>query len=237
MKRLQICILFLAISLCGIQLSAQQDSINIESKTVVADTDSLKNMVKGHRNAGNLFIGVDLFSPVISAFSDRQGGMAFASYRIYKKWNLAAEIGYEKNNFDDLDWKVNVDGVYFKFGFNWFASQDHQDGSNGFYAGARFGYAAYSQEIDQYPIRESSNQVDEYGSLPKENVSAYWFEMVGGGRVRLISSLYADVSVRPQIYLGSKKQQSIDPLVIPGYGKDRGPMNFSVVWGLSWKLF
>ena len=55
--------------------------------------------------------------------------------------------------------------------------------------------------------------------------------------MQLFSNFYADVSIRPEIYLGSKKQEGLDPLVIPGYGKDIGPINFSVFWGLTYKLF
>lgn len=238
MNRTPIYILFLVISLLGIDLLAQEDSIAIESQTIVKETqavtDSLTNKQK---KAGNLFIGVDLFNPAVSFFTDKQGGVAMVSYRVYKKWNAVAEIGFEKNIYDDLDWNIDVNGMYFKLGFNWFVSQDYQDASNGFYAGMRFAYAMYEQTVNQYPIRLSTNQIDEYGSLPKANVSAYWVEIVGGGRIRLLSNFYADVSIRPEIYAGSKKQEGLDPLVIPGYGKDIGPINFSVFWGLTYKLF
>lgn len=235
MKQLQILLLFLAINLSGSRLSAQQDSIQTRTKTT-DKTDSLSGD-KTHKVVGNLFVGVDLYSPALSFFSDRSGGMAFVSYRIYKKWNLVTELGYESNRFDNLDWRVSVNGNYFKLGLNWFISQDYQNASNGFYGGARFAYSTYQQEIEQYPVRLADNQVDEYGSLPKSKVSSYWIEIVGGARVRLISNLYADVSLRPEFYLGSTKQQDIEPLVIPGYGKDRGPVNFGISWGLSWKFF
>ncbi len=212
---------------------AQEDSINIVVGSIVSEkSDSL---LPKKRNA-NLFIGVDLFNPVMSAFTDKQGGQAMISYRIKGKWNAVAEVGYEKNIYDELDWNIDVDGLYFKLGFNWFISQDHQNPLNGFYTGARIAYAMYEQTVNQYPIRLSGNQVDSYGSLPVENVSAYWVEIVGGGRIQLLGNLYADVSIRPEIYVGSKKQEDIDPLVIPGYGKDIGPINFSVFWGLTFKL-
>lgn len=237
MNQRPIYILFWVISLLGFQLHAQEDSVQIETKTIVKEVKDTIQFPKGHRKVGNLFVGVDLFTPTLSAFTDRQGGQAMISYRVYKKWNAVAEVGYEKNKYDELDWKIDVDGLYFKVGFNWFASQDHEDASNGFYTGLRFAYAAYKQRINQYPIRLPNNQVDVYSSLPPANVSAYWMELVGGARIRLIPNFYADVSIRPEIYLGSKKQENIDPLLIPGYGKDIGPINFSVFWGLTYKLF
>ncbi len=238
MKRLPIYLLGLAINLGAIPVMAQEDSVSLDADALVKESNSIKDsLLIPKKRTGNLFLGVDLFNPAMSFFTDKQGGQAMVSYKVYKKWNAVAEVGFEKNHYDELDWNIDVNGLYFKLGFNWFISQDYEDASSGFYTGARFAYAAYKQTVNQYPIRISGNQVDEYGSLPEENVSAYWVEVVGGARVRLISNFYADVLVRPEIYLGSKKQEGLDPLVIPGYGKDIGPINFSVFWGITYKLF
>ncbi len=238
MKRLPIYLLGLAINLSVIPVLAQEDSISLDADLLVNESESIKDSLQiSKKRTGNLFLGVDLFNPAMSFFTDKQGGQAMVSYKVYKKWNAVAEVGFEKNHYDELDWDIDVNGLYFKLGFNWFISQDYEDASNGFYTGARFAYATYKQTVNQYPIRVSGNQVDEYGSLPEENVSAYWVEILGGARVRLIGNFYADVSVRPEIYVGSKKQEGLDPLVIPGYGKDIGPINFSVFWGITYKLF
>lgn len=235
MNQLRIYIFIILLSNCfGSAVFAQQDSINIKTDSIVSQiADSLQVKKRG----GNLFIGVDLFNPVMSAFSDKRGGQAMVSYKIKGRWNAVAEVGYEKNIYDELDWNVDVNGLYFKLGFNYFLSEDYENPSNGFYTGARLAYAMYEQKVNQYPIRLSGNQVDGYGSFPAANVSAYWVEIVGGGRVQLFSNFYADVSIRPEIYIGSKKQEGLDPLVIPGYGKDIGPINFSLFWGLTYKLF
>ena len=238
MKRLPIYLLGLAINLSVIPVLAQEDSISLDADLLVNESESIKDSLQiSKKRTGNLFLGVDLFNPAMSFFTDKQGGQAMVSYKVYKKWNAVAEVGFEKNHYDELDWDIDVNGLYFKLGFNWFISQDYEDASNGFYTGARFAYATYKQTVNQYPIRVSGNQVDQYGSLPEENVSAYWVEILGGARVRLIGNFYADVSVRPEIYVGSKKQEGLDPLVIPGYGKDIGPINFSVFWGITYKLF
>src|SRR5690606_21492343 len=198
MKRLPIYIFALAINLFSAPIWAQEDTIAIETQTLVRETESITDSIfNPQKKAGNLFVGVDLFNPVLSAFTDRQGGQAMISCRVYKKRNAVAELGYEKNHYDELDWDIDVNGMFFKLGFNWFISQDYEDASNGFYTGMRFAYAMYEQTVNAYPIRASGNQVDEYGSFPAENVSAYWVEVVGGARVRLLSNFYADVSVRP----------------------------------------
>lgn len=235
MKHLPTFIFLLVFSLFGFA-EGQTDSLHLEAKQIVSEV-AQSDSVSTKKKTGDLFIGVDLFNPIMAAFSEKQGGQAMVSYRVFKKWHAVLEVGVEKNHYDELDWDVDVNGVYAKLGFNWFVSQDYENPSNGFYAGMRFAYASYEQSINQYPIRLANNQVDEYGSLPAENVSAYWVEILGGARVKMFQNFYADVSIRPEIFVGAKKQENIDPLIIPGYGKDIGPINFSVFWGLTYKIF
>lgn len=236
MKQKPIYTLCLAISLFCISLQAQNDSIQLEASEMAQELqDDLKQ--KNPNRVGNFFIGADLFQPIVSGFGDRKGAVFMASYRVYKKWNAVLEVGFDKNIYDEHDWNMAVEGMYYKLGFNWFISQDAQNLSNGFYTGLRFAYADYDQTVRQYPIRLSDNQVGGYGALPTARVSAYWLELVAGARVHLLHNFYADISFRPEIYIGSKKQENIDPLVIPGYGKDIGPINFNVFWGLTYQLF
>lgn len=237
MNQKPIYILFWAISLFAASLHAQTDSLNLDAKILVEEIQDTVAVQKVKKGKGNLFVSVDLVAPVMGFFSDKKGFQAGISYKIYKKWNLAAEVGFEKNHYDELDWNIDVEGIVFKLGFNWFITQDYENSSNGFYTGLRFAYTVYDQKIHQYPIRMSNNQVGEVGSFPTEKVSSYWIEIVAGGRIQLFKNLYADVSLRPEIYLGSKKQEGIKPLVIPAYGKDIGPINFTASWGLTYKIF
>lgn len=237
MKKLRIYVLLSAISFFGSKVWAQNDSIQLDAKEIAEEIPQDSIEVSKYPKAGKLFVGGDLFQPVLSAFTPRKGFQGVVSYRVYRKWNAVAEVGFEKNEFDKLDWKVNADGIYMRLGFNWFISQDYQNPPNGFYLGARFGYSLYNQEIKQYPIRLSSNQVDEFGSLPRASVNSYWAEIVGGARIQLWKKFYADVSVRPEFFIGGKKQNEIDPLVIPGFGKYSGSMNIGVFWGLTYEVF
>lgn len=205
-----------------------------QNDTVAITNDSIKPIQK----VSDLYIAVDLATPAQAIYSDKQGIQASLSYQLNKKWVAVAEIGYEKNKFDEAQWKVDVDGMYAKVGANWFFTQEDSNFTNGFYLGARIAYAAYNQKINQYPIRDiNASEIIDYGSKEKASVSSYWFELVIGGRLQLHKNLYADFSLHPAVYLGSKKQEDIDPLVIPGYGRNNGPFNLPVFWGISYKLF
>lgn len=201
------------------------------------DTIAKDSIVK-IKNPGHLYIGVDLSTPAQSIFSDKQGGQAFVSYQIKPKIHAIAEFGFEKNTFKENHWDVNVDGFFGKVGVNYFFTQESENPENGFYVGGRLAYSAYNQKIDLYPIKDIyTNQMIGEGSKEKASVSSYWVEVVIGGRVQLHKKLYADFSIHPAVYIGSKKQEDIDPLVIPSYGRNNGLFNLPIFWGLSYQLF
>ena len=206
---------------------AQNDTIQINEE-IIAKVKQPKH----------LFVSIDLSTPILSAFSDKSGVQGFVSYQFNNNWNAIFELGTEKNKYNEANWNVDVNGTFFKFGFNRYIIRDNNSSLNGFYAGARIAYASYNQTINQYPIRDIySNQILEYGSLDKATVDAYWFEFVVGGKLELFKNFFADFSVHPAIYLGGKKQDNIDALVVPGYGRTNGPFNLPIFWGISYKLF
>ena len=205
---------------------------NKTDSTKVSVTDSIPKK-KYH----DIFVGVDLFNPIVSAFNDKKGASAYASYQINNKWHAVVEAGIEKNKFNEINWNVDVDGVFAKLGANWFVTQDVDNHSNGIYIGGRIAYSKYSQTINSYPIRDlQSNIIIDSGSRPKADVSAFWVEAVVGGRVEIFKNFYGELAFHPAVYLGGKKDQGIDPLVIPGYGKYSGPFNMPVFWGIAYKI-
>lgn len=189
-----------------------------------------------HQN--HLYVGIDVATPAMALFSDKQGVQGFVSYQFRPKLVAIAELGYEKNKFTENHWNIDVDGVYGKIGANWFFTQDKENPANGFYFGGRLAFASFNQTINQYPIRDIySNQVVGTGALDKESVNAFWVEVVVGGRVALYKKLYADFSLHPAVFIGGKKQANIDAIVVPGYGRNNGPFNLPIFWGLSYQLF
>ncbi|WP_313385673.1 DUF6048 family protein [Chishuiella sp.] len=217
----------------AINFANAQEKLEKKDSSKIAVTDSIPKK-KYH----DIFIGVDLFNPIIGAFKDKKGFNTFLSYQINNKWHLVAEAGYEKNIFNEINWNVDVDGFTGKIGANWFITQDVENHSNGIYIGGRIAYTKYNQTINSYPIRDlqSNELTGETGSRPKINLDAFWLEVVLGARVEIFKGFYGEMSLHPAAYLGGKKDDNIDPLVIPGYGKTNGPFNLPVFWGISYKI-
>lgn len=211
---------------------AQVKTTETKNDTIVKDT------ISKVKNPNHLYVGVDFSTPIQQIFSNKQGVQAFVSYQIKPKLVAIVEGGYEKNKYDEASWDVDVDGVFGKIGVNWFFTQESNHAANGFYAGIRLAYSSYNQTINSYVIRDIyTNQIIGEGSKDKAQVSSYWAELVVGGRVGLIKNLYADFSIHTAVFLGGKKQEGIDPLVIPSYGRNNGPFNIPIFWGISYQLF
>jgi len=201
------------------------------------DTVSIDNNGKKH-----LFIGVDLFAPALSFFSDKKGMNAYLSLRIKGRWTGVAELGYEKNIYDDIGWNVEGKGFYIGAGVNYMITNMDTDNGEGFYVGGRVMYSPFKQTVKSYPITgidpNGKLQVIGYDSLPSANIGSGWLEVVGGAKVQLGKTpFYLDFMARPKVRIFSQKQDDIDNLVIPGYGKDKGSFQISLFWGVSYRIF
>ncbi len=194
------------------------------------------------KNKKQIFIGVDLLNPVVGFFSDRKNYSGYVSYQIKNRWVAVAELGYDKNTYDEIDWNVDAKGFYGEIGINYILTNYYEKTGEGFYVGGRLGFSPYKQTINQYPVKgmDPEGQVQTIGeeSLPEGSVSSGWLEAVLGAKVQIGKiPLYIDFMIRPKILIYSEKQDDIDNLVIPGYGKDKGAVNISLYWGISYRIF
>lgn len=204
---------------------AQQDSAKI-SKTKFIAFDQI-------------FLSLDLFDPAMSIFSNKKGGKAQLTFHINKKFHAAIEAGYEQNAFDDLGWIADAKGTYFKAGFIWFTNLDAKNRNNGFHLGSRIATSQFTHHISQFPVFSINDDTQQtyYSSFPSSSLSAYWFEFSLGGRIKLFDfPLYADFMLQPKIFITSTQDNNAEPLVIPGYGKNKNSYNLGVFWGISYQL-
>lgn len=195
-----------------------------------AQQDSVKTVKAGQ----GIFIGVDVFNPLLSIFSEKKGAEAMVAVPFRSKWNIVAEAGYEQNKFENSIWDVDAAGVYARAGANWFVSQDPSNPNMGYYFGGRFGFSPFQQMVDQYTIQGYDSE-NVYGSFEKHSASALWLEPLAGGRVPIFNSgFYVDASVRLKVLLWNNNEHDIDPLIIPGFGINNNGLNFGVNWSLGY---
>lgn len=225
MKNLKIYILLISlfIRVFSFAQTKTSDSINVESKK-------------------QFFVGVDLLNPAVSFFSDKKNFNGYISYKIKDRWVAFVGVGYEKNIYKKNDWEVDGKGIFGELGFNYILTNNYEISGEGFYVGGRLGFSPFKQNIKKYPIKgmNTNNQTQPVGegSLPESNVDSGWLGLIAGAKVQIGKSpFYIDFMAEPKFILYSKKQEDIDNLVVPGYGKDKGNVNITVFWGISYRLF
>ena len=195
-----------------------------------AQEDSAQIAVK---NRG-IMIGVDLFNPIISAFSNKKGAEGMVAVPIKTKWNIVGEMGYETNTFENAIWNVDAQGIYARAGVNWFVSQDKINPNMGYYFGGRIGFSPFQQAVYQYTI-QGTDVENVYGSLEKHSATAIWLEPLAGGRVPLFkTNFYVDANVRLKILLWNDNEYGLDPLIVPGFGTNNNGLNFGVNWSIGY---
>lgn len=184
----------------------------------------------------NFMIGFDVLNTGVSFFSDRKLYQGFISTKIKRNAHGIIEAGFEKNIYQKNGYDVKVNGPFLKLGAFYMLAKDAENEFNGFYAGGKLAGSFYNQEYMAVPVRGfggSSSSV----SFPSSAQSSYWMEGAIGGRVQLFdSSFYIDVNLQPKYLLFTTKQEDIQPMIVPGFGRSSSKFNMGFAWNIAYKF-
>lgn len=181
-------------------------------------------------------VGVDVGNSVASFFSDRKLYQGFISTNYNGKLHFVADLGVEKNIYDKNGYDSSVNGPFLKLGAIYMLSTDRENIENGFYAGGKVAASFYNQEYKAVPVRGFGGS-DTSVSFPSSIQSSYWMEAAVGGRVQLFNSqFFIDVNIQPKYLLYSTKQDNIQPMIVPGFGKSSGKFNMGFAWNIAYKF-
>ncbi|TYP69938.1 DUF6048 family protein [Aquimarina intermedia] len=221
------------ISLIGATaLYAQEPTTTAETEQQVTATDTLPPGEKY-----GLRVGTDLNKLLLTAIQDEYTGFEInGDYRFYKDFYLAAEIGNEKLLREEENIVGEGSGSYVRIGVDYNAYDNWYGMQNSIYVGVRYGFATFSQRLDEYAVFTGTNY---YGPtritvpIEEKGLTAGWGELVLGIKVELFANIYlgANVSIRGMINETSPEQ--FDNLFIPGFGKTNDFSNFGVGYGYS----
>ena len=184
----------------------------------------------------NFIVGFDVVNAGVSFFSDRKVYQGFISSKIKKDLHAVADIGFEKNKYQKNGYDAEVSGPYVKLGAIYMLIKDPENEFNGFYAGGKLAGAYYQQEYFKIPVK-SFNGNSSFVAFPRSYRSAFWVEGDLGGRIRLFSSsFYVDVNIQPRYLAYASKQENVQPLIVPGFGKSSGKFNLGYAWNLAYQF-
>ncbi|HYD92605.1 MAG TPA: DUF6048 family protein [Flavobacterium sp.] len=171
-----------------------------------------------------LRLGVDLYRLARPIYDDNFSGIEIVGdYRYNKKFYIAAEAGFI-NDYTVTDEQVNftTKGGYLKIGFDYNAYENWLDMENMIYAGIRYGFGNFSQNLNSYTIYDTSDYFEEVTIYPDREYSgltAHWAEVVGGIKVEILDNLYLGFSLRLNILLSEKQPDNFANLYIPGFNR------------------
>lgn len=182
----------------------------------------------------NFMVGFDVLGASLSFFSDRKVYQGFISTKFRGDLHLVADAGVESNVYQKNNYDATVTGPFAKLGAFYMLAKDAENQLNGFYAGGKIGGSFYKQEYIAVPIRGFEGG-DFTQSFPKSSQSSYWLEASVGGRVQLFeSNFYIDVNVQPKYLLFTTKQEDIEPMIVPGFGRSSTKFNVGFAWNLAY---
>jgi len=213
----------LFLSLCSVLSFAQEDKKEESEKDKWTYTP-------------NFMVGVDALNFGVSFFSDRKLYQGFISSQINRNIHAVVDAGFEKNIYVKNGYDAKVSGPFLKLGAFYMLAKDAENGFNGFYAGGKAGGSFYTQEYSSVPVRGFGGSNSSV-SYPSSTQSSYWLEGTIGGRVQLFeSNFYIDVNLQPKYMVFTTKQDDIQPMIVPGFGRSSSKFNMGFAWNLAYKF-
>lgn len=198
-----------------------------------AQKDSLKAK---YRYDPNFMVGIDVLNAGIGVFSERKLFQGFVSSKIKKDIHAVADAGFERNVYKKSGYDGKASGFFAKLGAFYMLSKDSENDFNGFYGGGKLAGSFYRQEYPSVPVRGYQGSGVSV-PFPASSQSSYWVEAIIGGRVQLFnSSFYIDVSLQPRYLMFSTKQEELNPMIVPGFGRSSGKFNMGFAWNLAYKF-
>lgn len=211
-------LLFIGFSVNGQQKQAVQDSIQYKEKFGIR-------------------AGIDLSKPIRTLLDDNYSGIELVGdYRIYDNFYIAAELGTEKITFEGDNIETFTNGSYIKVGGDYNAYENWQDMQNAIFVGVRYGFATFSQTLDEYRIYTSSNY---FGPDIREDntettgLTASWAEVMVGVKVEVLNNLFLSANVQLKRKIGQNSPTNFDNLAIPGFGRTYDSSEFGAGFGYS----
>ncbi|MCP9200767.1 DUF6048 family protein [Gramella sp. GC03-9] len=197
-----------------------------------AATDSLE-----YKEKFGLRLGVDLSKPIRSLLDDTYSGLEIVGdYRVYKNFYAAAELGNEQRTFEGDNIQTSTTGSYIKLGGDYNAYDNWEGMQNAIFVGVRYGFATFSQTLEEYRIYTSS---DYFGpDIREEDVevtglTSNWVELVAGIKVEVLNNLFLSANIQLKRRIGQNAPSNFDNLVIPGFGRTYDNSSFGTGFGYT----
>lgn len=183
-------------------------------------------------------VGVNIWDPVMRIFGQKYGGLDFsAAINLHNRYIPTVEVGF--GMADKTPAAMNFTyksplAPYFKIGadYNFIYNSDPD---YRFVAGVRYGFSAFSFSVNNVSFDDSYWGETGTINFPSSNVTAGWYELLLGLRVKIVGPISAGWMFRYHGLLHQTKPPTGNAWYVPGFGPSTSSItgSFSIVYNLS----
>lgn len=220
-KFLQNRILIAILLLFTTSIAFSQDKIESKEPKTISPSDTIPYKY-------GLRIGIDLGGP-ITMLIDSNHKLFKGNFdaRVYKKYFVSGEFGYEKYSSITENLKYTSDGTFVMVGGD-YDMLGYTPGRNDLMAfGVRYGLATMDQTVDEYRIQNGYWQNDSYiGNIDTQRAYAHWINVRIGLKVEVLHNFYLGLSGGVNFLFYDTNLENFDNLYIPGFGENKNNKSF-----------
>ena len=193
----------------------------IKSEKIISPSDTIPYKF-------GLRIGIDLGGP-ISMLIDSEHKLFKGNFdaRVYKKYFISGEFGYEEYKYNTENLKYTTDGSFVMIGGD-YDMLGYTPGRNDLLAfGVRYGFSKFTQTVDEYRIQNGYWLDDSYiNSIEPQDAYAHWINVRLGLKVEVLHNFYLGMSAGVNFLFYDTSLKNFDNLYIPGFGENKNNKSF-----------
>ncbi len=209
----------------------------VTSSLVAQEAQKTQNDTLSPKHKYGLRVGADISKPLRTLFEKGYTGFEImGDFRFSKKFYLAAEIGSETKDWTEPNLTNTTTGSYVKIGVDYNAYNNWLDMNNAIFAGLRYGFSTFKQELTGYSIYTTTHDFPSpFIETAKEfsGLNAHWIELIVGVKTEIFNNLFLSVNLQLKLNLSSTQPENFANLYIPGFNKTNDFSDFGVGYGYT----
>ena len=203
--------------------------------------EAVTDSIPAKKESYGLRVGLDLSKPLRSVLEDGYTGFEIVGdFRFSERFYAAAEIGNEEKERFESNLNSIASGSYIKVGADFNAYQNWLGMENMIYAGLRYGFSTFKQELLAYGIYTTNQTFP--GTVrvdPQEftGLTASWIELQVGVKTEIINNLYLTINLQLKRKISETQPENFDNLFIPGFNRTYDFSEFGAGYAYSISYF
>ncbi len=200
-----------------------------------AQNETAQDSVPKRTEKYGIRVGADLSKLARTALEDGYTGFeVMGDLRFSKRFFAAVEIGNETRDWDRDNITATAKGSYVKVGVDYNAYKNWLGMDNAIFAGLRYGFASFSQELTSYGIYTTDPTFPTEIVTTSQDFSgltASWAEFIFGVKTEIFNNLYLSINLQLKRNISETKPDNFDNLIIPGFNRTYDSSRFGVGYG------